>query len=290
MRASRLLVACLAMALPLIVQAQSGRISPEVAKAVGAKKDPADKPDKPDTPDGSGAVIRGEKVGNDTNPAPKADPQPKSQDSTSPADNDGKHPADSPKSPSADTKSTPSENSSRPEVHPGERADHSDRGGSPTPGTPIAPSVANAAAGAKSQGEALLQAANTVKQALEALRRVKGSPRPQIKVPRKEEVENKELDDAIETAIDLLKGYDEPEVILDAAVKVLTPSSVGTSQDLVSVEGPYPEELELARAVKALEDLRNNRSPNEAAAKRVQEAIDALRRQQSGEVKSAPPK
>jgi hypothetical protein len=301
MRLYRPILLCiLELGLAFSTSAQSGRISGTVEKAIRESQQ-KDKPprEKPEHGEGSGPVIAGERVGGGGNeppakpPAeskpkaePKAEPS-RSPESSKPASSD--RPVETSKSSSEGTggNDRPRAGENRPDHSnaKGSSPSQGSSGSAPAPKTATPPSDGG---GSDAVATNLEERVVAVKQALDAVRKVKSTPRPRIQVPRKEEIQNDEVQETIETALDLLKGYKEAATVLEAAVKVLSPSSTGTSQDLVWVDAPYPEEIELARAVKELEDARNNQPPDKAAAKRVQDAIDALRRQRTGEIKPPP--
>jgi len=123
-----------------------------------------------------------------------------------------------------------------------------------------------------------------VKAALIALQKVWGTPRPRYKMARPEESENTELQDALTEG---LKIIFDPNLknVLHAWMKVLAPSKGGTSQDLITREGPYPEELALWSAMKDLEDSRHGRTDEELR-RRINEEVEKLKKSQGPEIRS----
>lgn len=83
-----------------------------------------------------------------------------------------------------------------------------------------------------------------------------GWPRPKCQIPKKELSHNPtDWQEVVETVIDILKDPEGSPVKL-VVEKVVIPTKTGTSADLVWVDGPYKEEVELMARVKDLLDAK----------------------------------
>jgi hypothetical protein len=89
-------------------------------------------------------------------------------------------------------------------------------------------------------------------------------PRPRCQKPKKETSKNvTNWKDVAKLAVAAIRNPSSPLVRAQVLGKALAPATLGTSADLVWVDGPYPEEVELIQRVK---DLQKAKPAKERAA------------------------